>query len=823
MENFETNDQLEIAEQYLKYTNQNVFLTGRAGTGKTTFLHNLKQHSWKRIVIVAPTGVAAINARGVTIHSFFQLSFGPQIPQHIRESHGIKLQGEQTTKGFNKKKINIIKSLDLLVIDEISMVRADILDAIDEVLRRYKNPSLPFGGIQILMIGDLQQLAPVVKDDEWDMLKEYYSTAFFFSSYALRKATFVSIELKKIYRQSDETFIDLLNKVRNNKIDQSAVEILNSRYKPNFDPDEKAGYITLSTHNFQAQQINDQKLVKIKKMIHTFEADVIGTFPQYSYPTNQTLQLKVGAQVMFVKNDLSPEKAYYNGKIGKITDLTDDVITVQCPKDSEAIDVSLETWENTRYAINEETDEIEEEVIGSFKQFPLKLAWAITIHKSQGLTFERAIIDAKQSFAHGQVYVALSRCKTLEGMVLCSRISPSSVINDHTVKSFTKYVEENQPTQDDLKQSRLDYERSLLDELFNFSDIQRLIQKSVDLYLQHKNAFVGNMDQTLIPMAQPIQDELVKVSHNFSNQINRLCLTLQTIEENDPLHERIIQASVYFVEKFRNIIGRPLQELSFDSDNENILQSMIENVQKIAELSKIKLACLEDCTKGFRIERYLEVKAKAAIDKQKPEQKDANKKLKIKTNNPDLYNKLVMWRIKEARKLEGGLSAVISHRSIIDIANNLPISSNELKNIHGMGTAKLNKFGKQILTIIKAYQKTQGMDLQFSDHQDEKLENAKSTTDTSLELFLKGHTIKEVAKQRNLPDGTIVGHLISSMESGKVTIVQLIGKRKHKLISQKMAEKKNFSLQDIRQELPKNITFNEVKIARAWYSSQNNR
>ncbi|HKI90540.1 MAG TPA: AAA family ATPase, partial [Draconibacterium sp.] len=470
------NTQLKLAYDFLRYTNQNVFLTGKAGTGKTTFLKNLKKVSPKRMVVVAPTGVAAINAGGVTIHSFFQLPFGPQIPQVDGNSFPDS-QPESNSfnriNRFSKNKINIIRSLDLLVIDEISMVRVDVLDAIDAVLRRFKNRYQPFGGVQLLMIGDLQQLAPVVKEDDWKILQKYYDTAFFFSSLALKRSEFTGIELQHIYRQSDQEFIDLLNMVRDNKLDSSGLKLLNNRFKPDFTPDENEGYITLTTHNYQAQRINNFRLQKLSTKKHQFRCSVEKDFPEYSYPADEVLELKTGAQVMFLKNDSSGGKRYYNGKIGNVVRIKEKTIEVQCPDETESIDVERDTWENTKYELNEKTSEIEENVVGKFEQFPLKLAWAITIHKSQGLTFEKAIIDARQSFAHGQVYVALSRCKSLEGLVLSTPLDERSVINDTTVIDFTTDIEQNQPGEAELEASKKAYEMQLLKECFDFQPVIR--------------------------------------------------------------------------------------------------------------------------------------------------------------------------------------------------------------------------------------------------------------------------------------------------------------------------------------------------------------
>ncbi|VAW73204.1 DNA repair and recombination protein, putative helicase, partial [hydrothermal vent metagenome] len=400
-----TNPELALANDFVRYTDNNIYLTGKAGTGKTTFLRQLKESSPKRMIITAPTGVAAINAGGVTLHSFFQMPFGPFIS-------GSDAHQQAQHRKINKEKINIIKSLDLLVIDEISMVRADLLDGVDAVLRRYKHRDRPFGGVQLLMIGDLHQLSPVIKDDEWALLKPYYDTGYFFSSNALKQTDMVSIELKHIYRQSDAHFIDLLNKVRDNCLDERSFQALNTRYIADFKPDDTQNYITLTTHNRRADSINQQRMESLQSKPFVFNAEIEGDYPANIYPAPEELLLKKGAQVMFVRNDSSTDKKYFNGKIGKIIKIDNHAISVKCPGDSASIVVEKLTWENIKYTLDEKTKEISEALIGSFYQYPLRMAWAITIHKSQGLTFEHTIIAANAAFSHGQVYVALSRCKT---------------------------------------------------------------------------------------------------------------------------------------------------------------------------------------------------------------------------------------------------------------------------------------------------------------------------------------------------------------------------------------------------------------------------
>ena len=414
----EGNNELKTAWDFVENTGKSVFLTGKAGTGKTTFLRRVVEESRKRTVVVAPTGIAAINAGGVTIHSFFQLPLHPFIP-------GAKIESKFA---FSKEKRSIIKTIDLLIIDEISMVRCDLLDAIDSVLRRFRNRFKPFGGVQLLMIGDLQQLTPVITDEEFQLLAPYYPTPYFFGSRALSQIDYVTIELKEVYRQQDEEFISILNAVRGGRPSPDVIRALNSRYDPGFIPSADEGYIRLTTHNHIANSYNEQQIGMIDEPVHCFDAEIDGNFPEYSYPTEARLELKVGAQVMFVKNDPSSERRYFNGKIGVVTDFYEEYILVQCAGDDEKIAVEPLEWENCRYVINEQTQEMETEVQGIFRQYPLRLAWAITIHKSQGLTFDKAIIDAAASFASGQVYVALGRCRPLGGRVLATPWRQDAVI-----------------------------------------------------------------------------------------------------------------------------------------------------------------------------------------------------------------------------------------------------------------------------------------------------------------------------------------------------------------------------------------------------------
>ncbi|NQT77619.1 MAG: AAA family ATPase [Bacteroidetes bacterium] len=698
----EQNYQLQLAWNFVEFTGRNIFLTGKAGTGKTTFLHNLKKFSLKRMVVVAPTGVAAINAGGVTIHSFFQLSFGPRIPGLKADNRSAD---QQKYHRFSKNKIKIIKSLDLLVIDEVSMVRADIMDGIDETLRRYRNRNLPFGGVQMLMIGDLQQLAPVVKDNEWNVLRKYYDTAFFFSCKALQKTTYISIELAFVYRQSDSKFIELLNRVRGDQLDQDSINLLNSRYKPNFKPEED-DYISLTTHNAKAQNINESKLKKLKGNPQTFMAEITGNYSEYNYPTNAELVLKTGAQVMFVKNDPSPDKFFYNGKIGRIVSIEEDTVKVQCPGEDSAILVYPVEWQNIKYALDEESKEISETVEGIFTQLPLKLAWAITIHKSQGLTFDKAIIDVEAAFAFGQVYVALSRCKSLEGLVLSSPVNRNGIISDNTINEFTREVEENQPGGEQLQDSKKLYREELLVDLFNFHNIAQPIYHSIKLFKDHSSGMQHHHLPNFRDMLKKFNEDIASISEKFLVQL-RASLLKETATEEDPdLQQRLSRASRYFAGKIDEVILKPVHDVSIETDNKQVKKRINEALDKLLFEAKYKHSCLKACFNGFVLKEYLSFRAKAAIEE--VSLKSTAKKSGFtgtKIINQDLYDLLKVWRNAKAEELDWSVFMVLQLKSIHEISDTLPSTKEELQAVRGLGKKKLQLFGEELLMIVNEYLK----------------------------------------------------------------------------------------------------------------------
>ena len=598
----EMNEESILAWNIIEKTSANLFLTGKAGTGKTTFLKQLKEKSPKRMVVLAPTGIAAINAGGMTIHSFFQLPFSPYIPGTTFGS------GEQKRYQFSKLKRNIIRSIDLLVIDEISMVRSDLLDAIDSVLRQYrKRHDLPFGGVQLLMIGDLQQLAPVVTAQEEQLLKEHYDTPFFFSSNALKQVGYLTVELKKVYRQQDEQFISLLNQIRENRASDATLQALNQRFIPNFEPPKNSNFIRLTTHNAPAQQINEQQLAALPSRAFSYTAEVEDNFPESSYPADFVLTLKPGAQVMFIKND--PQHRFYNGMIGEVIgvkpDEEGDKIIVRSKDSDEEFELEKMEWVNAKYTINEETKEIEETVEGKFRQYPLRLAWAITIHKSQGLTFEHAIIDASHSFTHGQTYVALSRCKTLEGMVLSLPLSRGAIISSQTVDAFNSQLAA--PTQEQISYLEQQYVLHCIGELFDFYAIsgsyEHLMRCLVEFF-NSKNPRVVSEYQKL----QVVLKSLIGVSDKFRLQYTRM-LSLNPDILQSELQERIHKGAEYFFDKI-GILSDLIRMSNLDTDNKVAKKQFQDRFSVFSEDVKLKERLLKyERSAVFTVTDYLKKKA----------------------------------------------------------------------------------------------------------------------------------------------------------------------------------------------------------------------
>ncbi len=809
---YKTNTQLQLAYDFVQFTGRNIFLTGKAGTGKTTFLHNLKEHSPKRLVVTAPTGVAAINAAGVTIHSFFQVSFGPLVPDYQPTEI---IDGVRQTKvnRFSKEKINIIRSMDLLVIDEVSMVRADLLDAIDNTLRRFRNRNLPFGGVQLLMIGDLQQLSPVVKEDEWQLLRKYYETPYFFSSLALQKTDYVSIELQHVFRQKDKIFIDLLNKIRDNQLDNTVIDALKARYKPDFNADN-SGYIILTTHNYKAHQINDSRLDRIKAKSYTFDATVWGNFPEYTYPTDAKLTMKEGAQVMFVKNDPNPEKLFYNGKIGTVTEIDKDTVVVQCEGDEESITVKPLEWEKAKYSLDDETKEIKETVEGTFTQLPLKLAWAITIHKSQGLTFEKAVIDAQEAFAHGQVYVALSRCKSLEGLVLSTPVLSQSIKYDQTIDRFTKHYEENQPDSAELEASRKAYEQQLLTMLFDFESLQRQLYYAVKISHEHESSLEGNPVELFREITRQAKAEITEVAGKFQNQLLRLFAEGGDVEKNSALQERLKKASAYFSGKMKPLIINKLQEITIETDNKAIRKKFKNALDNLNREAAFKTACLEACHNGFVVKDYLDAQAKASVES--PAKSARRKKVEeiaTELDHPEIYRRLKAWRDAKVAETGGPVYRVLTLRSIRELSDKLPITPTALKAIKGIGQKKLEMFGNELLQIVIDFcEEKDFAGLALDEPEREEKKPKTDTKQVSFELWKAGKSIEEIAKERNYAESTIEGHLAYFVSIGEIDINKLVSPEKVNNISEFFIHEKTSSLSKAKTFFGDDISYGELRL-----------
>ena len=803
-----SNKELELAWDFVTNTNRSIFLTGKAGTGKTTFLHRLKKDTLKRLVVVAPTGVAAINAKGITIHSFFQMPFGPILPDTDLDNT------TSFNKKFSKTKINIIKSMDLLVIDEISMVRADLLDGIDKTLRRFRNRNKVFGGVQVLMIGDLQQLSPVIRDNEWDLLKHVYSNGFFFSSQAFQECHAITIELKHIYRQENPKFIEILNEIRNNVLSVAAAEELNKRFIPNFTPEPDAGYISLTTHNNKAEATNKTELDKLTTKEFIYNAKVEGKFPEFSYPNSESLKLKVGAQVMFIKNDTCADKRYFNGKIGKVIHLERDEVVVHCPDDDFNINTTPEVWENINYTLDAKTNAITEDKIGAFTQIPLRLAWSITIHKSQGLTFERAIIDAESAFAHGQTYVALSRCKSLEGLVLKSKIDSSQIISDTNITLFNKNAEENEPDIAVLEASQKMYQLDLIYEVFDFYEFMYPLNRILDIFYKNKTSIEGNIEAPIQLIKKTITSFL-KVTNSFNAQLKDLATNEGLPELSTVIQERFKKAISYFKTETETNIVIPLKAFGFTTDNKAVGSDLTKNIDLFEEFLEVKLLYLNSLTDGFSVRNLLELRVKSVFDiKEKP--KKTRKAVIDGTKNVELFELLRVLRNDIAQENDLIHYQIFTQKALFEMCEMLPISKKELLQINGMGKTRVEKYGEAILDVIKAY--CDENDIETTNEEPvvfEEINQKKEKVDTkkvSLELFKSGKSIEEIADEREFNTNTIFGHLATYIPSGEIKILDLMTVEHYEELKEIIPTKTFENLSDLKNQLDDKYSYGELRL-----------
>lgn len=694
------NPQLDLAYQYVTSTGVSVYLTGKAGTGKTTFLKQIVATSPKRLAVVAPTGVAAVNAGGQTIHSFFQLPLCPYLPD-VKELV-TEYQMPEEKFQMRKERLKVIRTLELLIIDEISMVRADLLDAIDMVLRRFRRNSRPFGGVQLLMIGDLHQLPPVVTDEERPFMEQVYPSAFFFHSKALNRMPFVTIELQKIYRQQDDQFVSLLNSIRENQFTPEVLQQLNTRYQKDFDPDESGHrYIRLTTHNHQADAINRRKLDGLHTQERKFDALVEGNFPDSSMPTAVSLTLKVGEQVMFVKNDGSFPSRYYNGKIGAITAFGEDGVIVE-DEDGTEVEVTPAEWTNVKYEVSPTTNEIEGRVDGRFVQMPLRPAWAVTIHKAQGLTFDHVVVDAAAAFTFGQVYVALSRCRTFEGLVLSSPISANCMFGNTDVSAFCSRQPTEGQARDVLPQCQRSYYLDELFDLFDYGAFFSYAERLNSLFQSELRSTYPDQAARMSELANGLIADLMGVGEKFRRQLGRMS------SQQADLTERISQGADYFFDRLAELGSRLPPLLRLDIDNKAVATRYKELSDAIREMYGVKHACLKSVREhGFDVEKYHRVKVDSLLssDKRKPKEDHTFDNL----SHPELAKRLKAWRSEMSHELGAPAFTVLSQKSLIAIADTLPTSEKELLDIPGLGKTKVRRFGREILQEIAAYCRESGL------------------------------------------------------------------------------------------------------------------
>lgn len=785
------NPQMALALDFLRNTGDNLFLTGKAGTGKTTFLKQLKGFIGKSMVVVAPTGVAALNAGGVTIHSLFQLPMGPIPPGTIGSAK----------QRFSREKIAILRSVDLLVIDEVSMVRADVMDAVSDTMRRYRNGALPFGGVQLLMIGDVSQLAPVTKSDEVEMLAPYYPKSFyFFDSLALSQTRFRTVELTHIYRQDDKKFIDLLEAVRCNNLTKSVLSELNDRYLPGFEPAAGQNYITLTSHVNKARVINERKMAVLKTPQMVYQGRVVGDFPESMYPNDYDLVLKQGAQVMFLRNDTAVEKLYYNGKLGVVKSLEKEsiVVTVQDAAGREVdVQVAMAEWSNIKYSV--QNGEITETLLGTFHQYPLKAAWAITIHKSQGLTFDRAVVDAGESFSHGQVYVALSRCRSLEGLVLGSPISPGGVIYDSCVAGFSDYVNSNQPTKEMLLESERRYFDSLMGEMFDFGAmhlaLERLDRLAADkLY----SAYPLLSDKTIPSVRNEFRSLLLEVGSRTANRVASLRAKCDLHDSaSEQLLDLIRRAASYFLEKLGAVLSPMIMQLAdLEIDNKDTAKRLGEIMAALNEQLKVKQHILKHSLEATQMttQLYLRLRSEALLTQaeQHSAKERTSKQDKIESTSdieqPELFEILRAWRKYTADELGLPLYHIMTQKTLVTMANTMPIEASDMKKIKGIGPKFMERYGAEVAQIIANYRGEQGGEmLNFSqiaaDNIAPKVKTIKDkagkesrvkTDIVTLELFEQGLSVAQIAAERSLTDGTVINHLLKYVTTGRVDIFTLV-------------------------------------------------
>ncbi len=805
------NEVFDLAYRFVTETSENIFLTGKAGTGKTTFLKYLKENCSKNIIVAAPTGVAAINAGGVTLHSLFQLPFHPFLPTAASKS---ELLGKMK---FNTRRQEILRKMELLVIDEISMVRCDTMDAVDTILRSVRRKhELPFGGVQLLCIGDLYQLPPVAQRHEWSILQEYYSSEFFFDSYVVKEQMPMLIELNKIYRQKEDSFVYLLNKVRNNQMNADDFEDLHQRYFPSFRPGLEEKYITLTSHNNQADQINARELHKLSAASVTYHAIIEEDFPENMYPAEGELILKVGAQVMFLKND-TVEKKYFNGKIGVIKSLTQEEIIVE--SDDFEINVAKETWENSRYTLNRSDGKLEQEVLGTFTQFPLRLAWAITIHKSQGLTFEKVMIDAGAAFSSGQVYVALSRCTNLDGIVLLSKIPAAAIYSNANVITGQKTLTPKGSLAERFEGARQIFTQQLLEDIFSFNEINSLVNVLAFQLNEHKEKLNSDAAKWINEFKSLFTAER-NIGLKFLSQTGALMKEEPMIEKNVTLQKRINDAANYFSPKFlafqAEVQNHPL--ITEHRETSNIIDEYLNQLLMALHLQNYYLSY---CKEPFSVTTFLTHKIKYELPRLKVSSYASGKKQSYTdVSNKELFDSLKRWRDRIVEESDLPIYLVANQNALKEIATYLPFTKKELMQLSGFGKAKAEKYGDDILDLVQNYCRRNDVKSNMAAKEanpkrerKEKSSDEKTPTNIlSFNLFKEGKSVVEIAKERNMTTGTIEGHLSSFIASKQINMDDLVSVEKQGLIKEAAKIHGKESFKTLKENLPEHISYGELRM-----------